>query len=136
MMSSSATTKTSLFWNQQSHIVISKFFSYIMYFTFYFVLPHCTFYVFLSFLLIALEIRYECRMRACNIKHAICKISNIQYMLTLQRLEGERGQFDPLPLWFFQEHWFFVTFNIIISHIFPENFKFFKSFRKCENFLL
>ena len=40
------------------------------------------------------------------------------------------GQFDPTPLWFFKEvsakgivnSWFFVTFNIMISHIIPENF--------------
>ena len=32
--------------------------------------------------------------------------------------------------------WFFVAFNIIISHIFPENFivKFLKSFRRYEEF--
>ena len=47
--------------------------------------------------------------------------------LTLKRLGG---QFDPLPLGFsknvsskeWMKPWFFVTFNIIISHIFPENF--------------
>ena len=32
--------------------------------------------------------------------------------------------------------WFSVTFNIIISHIFPENFiEFLKSFRKYEKFV-
>ena len=40
------------------------------------------------------------------------------------------GQFDPPPCGFLKKvssrerviPWFFVTFNIIISHIFPENF--------------
>ena len=41
------------------------------------------------------------------------------------------GQIDPPPpLWFFEkcifyrgvEPWFFVTFNIILKHNFPENF--------------
>ena len=42
---------------------------------------------------------------------------------------GKGGQFDS-PLWFLKtgsskekmEPWFFVTFNIILKHIFPENF--------------
>ena len=49
-------------------------------------------------------------------------------MLNLKRLRG--GQFYRLPLWFFKtvsprervQPWLFVTFNIIISHIFLENF--------------
>ena len=40
------------------------------------------------------------------------------YHLTIKRLGG---QFDS-PLWFFQKLFFFVTFNIIIRSIFPENF--------------
>ena len=49
--------------------------------------------------------------------------------LTLKKL-GNAGQFDPIPLWFFQNVFsresvkpcFFLTFNIIISYIFPETF--------------
>ena len=71
--------------------------------------------------------------------------------LTLKRLGG---QFDPNPppsppppptLCGFSKNlsskerlkpWFFVTFNIIISGIFPEiSLKFLKSFRKYEEFL-
>ena len=45
-------------------------------------------------------------------------------------MAGGGGQFDPLPCGFsksvsFKERvkpWFFVTFNIILRHIFPENF--------------
>ena len=53
-------------------------------------------------------------------------------MLTLKRLEGGRGQFDPPPppCGFSKnvsskervKPWFFVTCNIILRHIFPENF--------------
>ena len=45
--------------------------------------------------------------------------------LTLKRLVG---QIDPLPpmvfrkMYLLKRPWFFVTFDIIISHIFPENF--------------
>ena len=43
---------------------------------------------------------------------------------------GVGGQFDPSPLWFSKnvsskervKPWFFVTFNIILRHMFPENF--------------
>ena len=50
-------------------------------------------------------------------------------VLALKRL-GEGDQFDPLPSCGFSKKfsseervkpWFFATFNIIISHIFPEN---------------
>ena len=41
-----------------THIVISIFFSYTMYYTFHCELPYCTFHVSLSFLFIALESRY------------------------------------------------------------------------------
>ena len=52
-------------------------------------------------------------------------------VLTLKRLrEGGGGQFDPLPCGFSKivsskdrvQPWFFVTFNIMLKHIFPENF--------------
>ena len=47
-------------WHQEIHIVIYiyNFFSYTMYYTFHCELPHCTFHVFLSFLLIVLKTRY------------------------------------------------------------------------------
>ena len=55
----------------------------------------------------------------------------IKFYLTLKRMKGEGriGQFN-LPSGFSKnisskervELWFFVTFNIIIIHIFPENF--------------
>ena len=53
-----------------------------------------------------------------------------------------RGQFDP-SCGFFKNvsaeelvnAWFFVTFNVIISHIFPENFiEIPQVFRSNENF--
>ena len=47
--------KNSLFWHQH---VISIFFSYTMYYNFHCELPHCTFHVSLSFLLLALESIY------------------------------------------------------------------------------
>ena len=47
-----------LFWHQQTHNVMSMFFSYTMQYTFHFELPHCTFHFSLSFLLIALESKY------------------------------------------------------------------------------
>ena len=60
-----------------------------------------------------------------------CSLINIAdpLPLTLKRLGGG-GQFDPpsvFPSGFSKnvsskERVFFVTFNIIISHIFPENF--------------
>ena len=58
------------------------------------------------------------------------------YMLNLKRLgEGGGGrwdQFDALLTYGFskfisskerEKTWFFVTFNVILRHIFPENFK-------------
>ena len=56
-----------------------------------------------------------------------CLSYRINFKLTLKQLEG--GQFDP-PCGFSKnlfskervKPWFFVTFNIIISYIFPENF--------------
>ena len=51
--------------------------------------------------------------------------------LTLKRLGEEgRGQFDPHPCGFSKnlsskvrlKPWILVTFNIILRHIFPENF--------------
>ena len=47
-----------------------------------------------------------------------------------KRTSGVGGQFDLLPCGFSKnvsskervKRWFFVTFNIIIRHIFPENF--------------
>ena len=53
------------FWHQQFHIVISIFLSYTLYYNFYCVLPHSTFYVSLSFLLTTLE------SRSCSIKQFI-----------------------------------------------------------------
>ena len=52
------------------------------------------------------------------------------WQLTLEQLEGVGGQFDPSTCGFLKsvsskervKPWFFVTFNIIISDIFPENF--------------
>ena len=52
---STATTYNSLFWHQQTYIIISIYFSYTIYYTSHWELPHGTFHVSLSFLLIALE---------------------------------------------------------------------------------
>ena len=42
---------------QQTHIVISIYFSYTRFYTFHWELPHCSFHISLSFLLIAFESR-------------------------------------------------------------------------------
>ena len=64
-----------------------------------------------------------------TIKNGLCLISIFEALktLTLKRLGG---QFDPSPLGFsknvsskeWMKPWLSVTFDIIVSHIFPENF--------------
>ena len=58
--------------------------------------------------------------------------------LTLKRLEGKCD--SPVPVIFPKMHFlesFYVTFNIIIGHIFPENFiEIPDVFGKYEDFLL
>ena len=75
-----------MFWNQQAHIVIFILLSYIIYCTFHCVIPHCAFFVFLSFLLIALESRF------CPIKRFILVSkkfdhSSVKHMYKLQQLK-------------------------------------------------
>ena len=51
------------------------------------------------------------------------------YIESITKLKSALGQFDPAPMAFRKnvsskvrvKSWFFVTFNIIVSHIFPEN---------------